>query len=620
MFVFNRGGLPRVRTAAKWLVVAYTAAVVLVTSAPRAQAESRTALVIGNSGYGVRPLPNPKNDATLISETLKSVGFDVATVIDGSQAQMKAAVLEFGRKLNTPDSVAVFYYAGHGVQVDGENYLIPVGEDIRDQEEVALNGVNLNDVLKTMERANSRLNLAILDACRDNPFSSRSRSGASGLAEVDAPSGTMIAYATAPGRVALDGTGTNSPYTAALAAAIPAEGAALEEVFRNTRRKVLEVTKNRQTPWEHSSLTGEFYFRVKTAPPEITQREPAVPPPAVDQRLLEFAAWDAIKASTDPTDLQHFAEQYPNSPFSELASMRLAKLKQTEPSPWPSVVIETGSLPDDTEAEGYYEEALKLDGPTATTADILTAASLYTKSANLGLPSAMFAVGRAYDKGRGQVRNVAQAFQWYRAAANAGHSGAMSSLGTMYEYGEGTTPDLAEAFRLYRMAADRGDTNAMCSLGYLFASGKGAARDANEARRWYALAADRNQPRAAYNLALMNMKGEGGRLDLIEAVRLLNGAAAQGHAGALRELAALYDAGRGVTRDPAAAANHFLRAVRAADTKARADILNAPSKLSLPSRQSIQRELTALGYYQGRSHGAFDTATRRAMDRYAARS
>ncbi len=606
----------RLRSGGLWLAIAALASAL----SPVARAETRSALVIGNSGYAVRPLTNPKRDAALISDTLKSVGFDVTTVIDGTQAEMKSAVLEFGRKLSQPDSVAVFYYAGHGVQVDGENYLVPVGADIRDLEEVALNGVNLSEVLKTMERANSGLNLAILDACRDNPFASRTRSGASGLAEVSAPAGTMIAYATAPGRVALDGTGDNSPYTAALAEAIPAEGAALEEVFRRARRKVLEVTKGRQTPWEHSSLTGEFYFRIKTSPPEITQREPSVPPPAQDQRLLEFAAWDAIKASTDPTDLQRFVEQYPTSPFSELASIRLDKLKKPEPSPYSWVITETASLPDNNAAETFYEEALKLDGPSATTADIMTAASLYTKSANLGLPTAMFAVGRAYDKGRGQVRNIAQAFQWYRAAANAGHAGAMSSLGTMYEYGEGTSPDLAEAFRLYRMAADRGDTNAMCSLGYLFASGKGAVRDPVEARRWYLTAAERNQPRAAYNLALMNLKGEGGRLDLVEAVRLLNVSAAQGHAGALRELAALYDTGRGVRRDPAAAANHFLRAIRAADVKTRNTMLDTPNKLSLPLRLSVQRELSALGYYQGRSNGVFDTATKRALDRYASKN
>lgn len=608
----------RLGSGGLWLAFAAFAAALALS--PVARAETRSALVIGNSGYAVRPLTNPKRDAALISDTLKSVGFDVTTVIDGTQAEMKSAVLEFGRKLSQPDSVAVFYYAGHGVQVDGENYLVPVGADIRDLEEVALNGVNLSEVLKTMERANSGLNLAILDACRDNPFASRTRSGASGLAEVSAPAGTMIAYATAPGRVALDGTGDNSPYTAALAEAIPAEGAALEEVFRRARRKVLEVTKGRQTPWEHSSLTGEFYFRIKTSPPEITQREPSVPPPAQDQRLLEFAAWDAIKASTDPTDLQRFVEQYPTSPFSELASIRLDKLKKPEPSPYSWVITETASLPDNNAAETFYEEALKLDGPSATTADIMTAASLYTKSANLGLPTAMFAVGRAYDKGRGQVRNIAQAFQWYRAAANAGHAGAMSSLGTMYEYGEGTSPDLAEAFRLYRMAADRGDTNAMCSLGYLFASGKGAVRDPVEARRWYLTAAERNQPRAAYNLALMNLKGEGGRLDLVEAVRLLNVSAAQGHAGALRELAALYDTGRGVRRDPAAAANHFLRAIRAADVKTRNTMLDTPNKLSLPLRLSVQRELSALGYYQGRSNGVFDTATKRALDRYASKN
>ena len=226
--------------------------------ATAAKAETRHALVIGNSAYAVGPLANPKHDAEAIGKALKSVGFDVTKLIDANQQAMRRAVIEFGRKLRSSDSVGLLYYAGHGVQVGGENFLIPIGADIKDQEEIAVEGINLNEVLKTMARAESRINIVILDACRDNPFAGRTRGTGGGLAQVLAPAGTLVAFATAPGQVALDGDGQNSPYSLALAQAIPQPGLVLEEVFRRTRRQVLAQTSNKQTPWEHSSLTGEI--------------------------------------------------------------------------------------------------------------------------------------------------------------------------------------------------------------------------------------------------------------------------------------------------------------------------------------------------------------------------
>jgi uncharacterized caspase-like protein len=211
-------------------------------------AETRVALVIGNANYAEGPLANPGNDAALIARTLRSVGFEVSTVTDGGLEVMKRAILDFGRRLAGADTVGLFYYAGHGVQLEGENYLIPVGVEINAVEEVPLAAVSLTNLLKTMARSESRLNIVILDACRDNPFPAASRSLARGLAPTSAPSGTLIAYATAPGEVALDGAGPNSPYTAALAAEVPLEGSPIEDVFRRTRRKVLEVTAKRQTP------------------------------------------------------------------------------------------------------------------------------------------------------------------------------------------------------------------------------------------------------------------------------------------------------------------------------------------------------------------------------------
>lgn len=609
------GGRDWVRRAVA--LVAAVCVAVLAFRPAEALAETRIALVIGNAGYGANKLANPAHDAGLMAETLRAVEFQVTLLVDADQAAMKKAILDFGRQLRASDSVGLFYYAGHGVQVDGENFLIPVGADIKALEEVALNGVNLTELLKTMERAASRLNIAILDACRDNPFAANTRSGIRGLAPVTAPSGTLIAYATAPGQVAFDGDSGHSPYTAALAEAIPIAGAPLEDVFRRARRKVLEVTANKQTPWEHSSLTGEFFFKPKGAEPEATAR-PGARPETADGRLAEVTDWERIKSTNDPALLRQHLARYPGGLFNELVTWRLAQV-EANPSPWAPIV--TGANPEalHNDPAGLYERGLRIESERKGSAALAEAADLYRQAAELGLPAAMFSLGRAHDKALGLERDIAEAAKWYRKAADLGHPGAMASLGTMYEFGEGVTVSLAEALRLYQGAADKGDANGMTSLAFLHAEGKGTPRDPAQARRWYGQAAERGQTRAMFNLALMMMRGDGGKADLVEAVRLLQLASEKGHAGAMRELAYLYDEGRGVARNPKRAAELVLNAYAAGDKQARTDVLERHDAWSYTTRREIQRRLAVKGLYGGPAHGFLDARTRKALDKLAQR-
>jgi tetratricopeptide (TPR) repeat protein len=231
-------------------------------AAVEATAGKRLALVIGNSDYQTSPLKNPRADAALMASTLRSVGFDVTEIIDADQTEMKQAMIDFGRKLRAGADVGLFYYAGHGVQALGKNYLIPVNASIAAEDEVAIQSVDLNDFLQTMETAGeSRVNIVILDACRNNPFASSFRSASRGLSNVVAPSGTYLAFSTAPGSVAEDGDGTNSTYTKALAEAIMKPGLQVEDTFKEVRRLVKAATENRQVTWDSSSIDGEFYFR-----------------------------------------------------------------------------------------------------------------------------------------------------------------------------------------------------------------------------------------------------------------------------------------------------------------------------------------------------------------------
>jgi len=242
----------------------------ILASALAQAAETRIALVIGNSDYSSGSLPNPANDAKLIGDALTSLGFDVIARRNADQITMKRAIQEFGSRLESagPGAVGLFYYAGHGLQLSGRNYLIPTTARIDREGDVEIEAVSADWVIEQMRYARNRLNIVILDACRNNPFTRSMRSVDHGLATMDAPAGILIAYSTAPGAVAADGTGRNSPYTEALTHAMREMHEPVEQVFKHVRVGVMTATSGKQVPWESSSLTGDFYFAApnKVAP------------------------------------------------------------------------------------------------------------------------------------------------------------------------------------------------------------------------------------------------------------------------------------------------------------------------------------------------------------------
>jgi hypothetical protein len=223
----------------------------------------RLALVIGNASYTEGPLRNPVNDSRLIADTLRKVGFEVLEYENMSQREMKRAIRTFGDKLDglSEDAVGLVYYSGHGIQADNTNYLIPVDAKISSEADLDIEAVSANSILKQMEFARNGLNIVILDACRTNPYGRSFRSASKGLARMDAPVGSIVAYATSPGNVAYDGAGNNSPYTKALAEAMLEEGLKIEELLKRVRISVAEDTNNKQIPWESSSLIGDFSFQ-----------------------------------------------------------------------------------------------------------------------------------------------------------------------------------------------------------------------------------------------------------------------------------------------------------------------------------------------------------------------
>ena len=317
------------------LLIALVAAGSLV--ARSASADARVALVIGNGGYGaeIGSLRNPANDAKLMAKTLKKLGFDVTLALDVDQKEMKRRIRDFGAALAAggPQTTGLFYYAGHGVQVDGENFLLPIGAEIQREGDVSVEAVSANTVLAQMQYGNSEgVNLVFLDACRNNPLSRGFRAATRGLARVDAPRGSFVGYSTAPGDVSVDGSGVNSPYATALADELLKPGEAIEEVHRAVRLRVLAATSEQQTPWDSSSLTATVTLAgaaqpVAAAPAPIVAPAPAVAP-AVSAIGTQGAAidWENVKDSTNPVVFQAFLQQYPSGLYAALAQDRLEKL------------------------------------------------------------------------------------------------------------------------------------------------------------------------------------------------------------------------------------------------------------------------------------------------------
>lgn len=317
------------------------------------QAEERVALIIGNSTYGtVSSLDNPAHDARLMGETLEQLGFTVTTLIDTTQIDMKRGIAQFGRDLRNAgsDATGLFYYAGHGVQSYGTNYLLPVDVALADAADLDLVAIEAQSVLRQMFSARNQTNIIILDACRNNPFSDIPEFNDNGLAEMQAPTGSYLAYATAPGGVALDGLEGNSPFTRAVATQMSTPGLPIEKMFKNVRVEVIEKTGGQQTPWDSSSLTSDFVFAKTT--------------PMTPEELQELQLWNSVQASGDPVQIMLFLRGYPDGTYagearsllSVLMEKELTNPEQAKPDP-----VATGPSAD----EQKLFEAAQADGSIA---------------------------------------------------------------------------------------------------------------------------------------------------------------------------------------------------------------------------------------------------------------
>jgi len=303
-----------------------------------AHADRRLALVIGNSSYlNVPSLPNPGNDANDMTAKLESLGFNVTRGVDLNYQAMRKTIRSFVTALKDTD-IALFYYAGHGLQVNGKNYLAPIDAQLLHEEDIQFELVQVDLILAAMER-NARTSLVFLDACRNNPLAgnlarsmgaSRSAAVGRGLAQIGTGVGTLISFATQPGNVALDGTGRNSPFTAALVQHLGTPGEGITHNLIRVRNDVLRATGGKQVPWDNSSLTGEVVLKPLPALADTPDNGSAVSA-ATPQQQAEIVYWNSIRTSEDAAFFQAYLNRYPEGRFADLARLKLAGLNSGKP-------------------------------------------------------------------------------------------------------------------------------------------------------------------------------------------------------------------------------------------------------------------------------------------------
>jgi hypothetical protein len=341
----------------------------LLVSSSSALADKRVAFVVGNSAYkNVPQLPNPVVDAKSMAKVLRNVGFDVVEGANLSRDKMTEKLLEFGKKAEGAD-VAVFYYAGHGIAVNGTNYLLPVDADLKSEMDVKLGAAINVDVTLEQTMADAKVKLVFLDACRDNPFAAKIRSAKAtrsvsvetGLAEMKSGEGTLIAFATGPGQTALDGeAGTNSPFTRALVANIAQPGVEIQQAMTRVRAQVNDETSKNQLPWGHTNLTGDVYLNPASAPADKPV-ETANAAPAAPASPIELEFWRSVKDTSKVEELNAYLTSYPNGSFKSLALARIASLQDGPSTTTRNLTTGIDPTTFTTEADQASEDQLGLE-------------------------------------------------------------------------------------------------------------------------------------------------------------------------------------------------------------------------------------------------------------------
>lgn len=579
---------PIVLRAAICLLPAFTATSLI--------AQTKAAVVIGNSDYAAAPLENPRNDAGLLAATLTELGFDVSLYFDVTTDQVPLMKEQIETTLADAD-IGILYYAGHGLQFKDQNLLMPVDADLTSIQGIADAGITLTEMLASVTTNENGVKIFILDACRNALVPEENPDLKPGFSFEEAPRGEiLIAFSTGAGEVAYDSTGgDNSPYTKALTNALQQTDADIYDTFRAVRGSVRSATGGKQIPWITGSIESDYVFRPRTIE-VVTPSGEAVPP--IDEVLWEF-----LQTSIDPRDIALFLQTFPNSRFApEAAAKQDLKLAQadgqvlsrdgvnlsaqaiareieeddtTAPDKggrqvpildqsgsyvlrdsfriWPLEIqpTETGlstiANQCDEEAADPVDPNKLSPGVSAGVMDIRRAlrACAFALAADPENPRLLFQFARSLD----QARRHEWANAFYEQAIAKGYGAAMVNRGFNARLGRGSERDLDLSAALYRQAALIGNPRARTNLGGAYLSGRGVEKNQEEGILWLRLAASMGWPHATNALADVHWSGRGLEQDRTEAVNLYRSAAEQGQTTAMANLGRAYVQGEGVARD-----------------------------------------------------------------------
>ncbi|MEL7481943.1 MAG: caspase family protein [Pseudomonadota bacterium] len=490
------------RLAMAWLDRALAALLAAIILAPMAVAQPRVATVIGNSNYQETgwKLVNPQNDAALMAETLSSIGYDVRTYYDLDEDAMEDAFHDHGQRLseNGPDAIGLFYYAGHGVQSQGSNYLIPVDARPRTEQDIWRQAPRLGEALQFIKSAGNAMNFIILDACRNNPLPSANRSAPNGLGAPSRARGLLIAYSTEPGLTATDGGEGNSPYTRALAELLKAEGLIVEQVLKRVAFRVNRDTNGAQTPFFNSGIISEtdvcFNPRGCGGPSASTGIAAGPPPgdqPASGGNLTRALtpsepAPEALSEVRDgmPEELIWEAESCDAGDLAACNSLGLSYTlgEGVAQSPYDAIRLYQKACDGDY-ALGCQNLALRYDNGDGVPVSDERAANLYGKACNLGAPGACNNLGLLYANGSGVDVDDPRAVSLFVQACDGGSAEGCTSLGVRYEQGQGAVQDFTEAYNLYARACAAGSFVGCAYQGDLLYRGLGVDSDPEEGLR-----------------------------------------------------------------------------------------------------------------------------------------
>lgn len=546
--------------------------------------ETRQAFVIGNNSYpGDAALKNPVNDARAVTETLRDLGFDTQLLEDGTDVELKDQIAKLDQWFE-PGGTAVFFYAGHAVQIRGRNYLLPLDVDTSDEAAVMRTSTVIDDIIAAM--TNVEYAIIILDACRDNPFTADNEALGSGLASIEyVPGQTLVAYSTAALTTASDGIGVNSPYTSALVSVLQKPDLDIFDIFSQVRQRVRTATDGLQLPWISGSVEEAIVLHKSSGDSSLDGHFVSVPD------LPAISYWRTIEDSRNPVDFEAFLASFADHPLTELASLRLAQLQEIGSPITPPVEFDIRSdddigsvltacdvlASDDEdpwrlspgirwglvntrlalracgEAVASQPEAPRLQFLMGRVLDISgrydEARAFYRAAIDDDYPAAMVNLGYMALEGRGQEKDPETAALLYRQAALLGNPRARVNLGNLHLLGKGVeqSDELARAWT--RLAAEVGWANAMTSLGDMYRRGRGAEQDYGLAADYYQQAMALGSHDAITNLARMYLSGNGVEKDVNLALRYFDQAVAAGNRFAPRFLGRLYEIGQGVSPD-----------------------------------------------------------------------